>query len=162
MAKIEMRGLDEYTRALSRLELGTREKVIGPAIYEGAKIAADAVQSAISSIPIDSGWGTPEHPQHGINVKQKAALHQSFGISKMRNDSGVYNVKLGFDGYNEIKTKRWPQGQPNAMIARALERGTSWLKPYKFVKQALAGARKKVIAVMRAEVDKGVNETMRK
>lgn len=162
MSKIEMRGLDEYTRALSRLELGAREQVIGPAIYQGAKVAADAIQSAISSIPVDNGWGTPSKPQNGINAKQKAALHQSFGVTKMRSDDGYYNVKLGFDGYNDIKTKRWPKGQPNAMIARALERGTSWLKPYRFIKKAMASARERAIGVMRTEVDKGIYEIMRK
>ena len=162
MAKIEMRGLDEYTRALSRLELGTKEKVIGPAIYAGAKVAADAIQSAISSIPVDNGFGTVDHPQNGINAKQKAALHNSFGIAKMRNDDGFYNVKLGFDGYNDIKTKRWPKGQPNAMIARSVERGTSWLRPYKFIKKAMNSARKQVIGVMQTEVDKGIYEILRK
>ena len=162
MAKIEMRGLDEYTRALARLELGAREQVIGPAIYQGAKVAADAIQSSISTIPIDNGWGTEANPQSGINARQKAALHNSFGITKMRDDDGVYNVKLGFDGYNSIKTKRWPNGQPNAMIARALERGTSWLRPYKFIKKAMAEARKKALAVMQTEVDKGIYEIMRK
>ena len=162
MPNISMKGLDEYTRALSRLELGTKEKVIGPAIYAGARIAADAVQSSISSIPVDNGWGNPDHPNSGINVKQKASLHNSFGISKMRNDDGFYNVKLGFDGYNDIKTRRWPKGQPNQMIARSVERGTSWLKSYKFVKKAMNQVSKKALAVMQAEVDRGIYEIMRK
>lgn len=162
MAKIEMRGLDEYTRALARLELGAREKVIGPAVYQGARVAADAIQASISTIPVDNGRGTEAHPQSGINAKQKAALHNSFGVTKMRSDSGFYNVKLGFDGYNDIKTKRWPNGQPNAMIARALERGTSWLRPYKFIKDAMSRAKNQALGVMRTEVDKGIYEIMRK
>lgn len=162
MPKIEMRGLDEYMQALSRLELGTKEKVIGPAVYQGAKIAADAIQSEITSIPVDNRFGTPSRPNNGINAIQKAALHQSFGITKMRNDKGIYNVKLGFDGYNSIKTRRWPKGQPNAMIARALERGTSWLKSYKFIKKAMSKAKTEALDAMQKAVDKGLAEIMRK
>lgn len=162
MASIEMRGLDEYTRKISELSQAAKDQVIGPAIYEGAAIVAEAVQREISAIPTDTGWGSPERPLHGLQPRQKAALHNSFGISKMRDDDGYRNVKLGFDGYNTIRTKRWPKGQPNAMIARSLERGTSWLKPYKFMKKAVQASKAKAIGVMQTEVDSKIYALMRK
>lgn len=163
MAKIEFKGLDEYTKKLSQLSLDVKDKVIGPAIYEGAAIVTEAVQTAISGIPVDnSGWGTPENPQVGIREIQKAALHYSLGIAKMRDAEGFRNVKVGFDGYNSIKTRRWPKGQPNAMIARALERGTTWLKPYPFMKKAIQASRKKAIGVMQTEIDTRIYAIMRK
>ena len=162
MAKIEMRGLDAYITKLSQLAAQAREGVIGPAIHDAASVVADSIQSEISAIPTDNGYGTPSEPQSGLNAKQKAALHNSFGITKMRNDNGFYNVKLGFDGYNDIKTKRWPNGQPNAMVARAVERGTSWLKATPFVKRAVNASKQQAVGIMQTTIDNKIYEILRK
>ena len=34
----------------------------------------------------------------------------------------MLNVKLGFDGYNGMKTKKYPKGQPNVLLARSIKR----------------------------------------
>lgn len=160
MARIEMKGLDEYTKALSRLEMGVKVKVIGPAVYAGADIVADAIRAGIEALPEDGGIGTPQDPLKGPNELQKDGLLASFGISRMQDRDGVENVKLGFDGYNSIRTRRWPQGQPNAMVARSVERGTSFMLANPFLKKAVALARKAALEVMRKTVDKGVKDAM--
>lgn len=161
MAKIEMKGLNEYTKAISSLEKAAKDKVCGKAIYEGAAVVMQSVQSGISSIPVSNEWGTSSDPTAGINVKQKAALHESVGIAKMRDDNGMLNVKIGFDGYNDIKTKRWPKGQPNQMIARSVERGTSFLKSTPFMKKAVSQSRKAALNMMQFTIDKETSEIMK-
>lgn len=158
MANIQMRGLDEYTRALSRLDLIARDRVCGKAVYEGAGIVADAVKSAILSIPTDEAWGTSSNPTSGPQMRQKQGLYHSLGITKMRNDNGFLNVKIGFSGYNEIKTRRWPQGQPNAMVARSIERGTSFMRANPFVKKAVSGVRQAVLAAMQRSINNSLRE----
>lgn len=49
---------------------------------------------------------------------------------------------MGFDGYNSVKSARWPQGQPNQMVARAVESGTSFMEANPEIKRARARARK--------------------
>lgn len=148
MAKIDFSGLDEYADFLSQVGLELEREIMGEAIYKGASVVFEEINKGISSIPTDETWGTREHPQFGLNRLQKAGLHESLGIARMRNDDGFLNVKIGFDGYNKIKTERWPNGQPNAMVARSIERGTSWLKATPFVKKSIAAVKQRVLGVM--------------
>lgn len=160
MAKIEMKGLNEYTRALSRLEHGLKEQVIGPAIYEAAGIVADEIRAGIVGLPVDGGYASSDDPLRGPNQIQKDALQESFGISPMGEKDGFYNVKIGFAGYNAIRTKRWPQGQPNAMIARSIERGTSFMEKIPFIKRAMTKVRKKAIQKMQLRIDERIHALM--
>ena len=161
MANIQMRGLDEYTRALSRLDLIARDRVCGKAIYAGAKVVADAIKAAISELPEGKGRGTPENPLAGPSRPQKKGLLAGFGITPMREDNGFLNVKAGFAGYNGVKTKRWPNGQPNAMVARSVERGTSFMRPNPFVKKAVAATRRAAIETMKKSVEENIEDQMK-
>ena len=76
----------------------------------------------------------------------------------MRNDNGFYNVKIGFDGYNSVKTKTWPQGQPNMMVARAVESGTSWMQKQPFMRKAEQSSRSQCEKVMSETVDKEIEK----
>lgn len=160
MAKVEMKGLDRYTRAISRLERGVREEVCGAAIYEGADVVADAIREGIEGLPTVSGPPGARSPLIGPSRGQKAALAASFGLTKLRDDGGYLNVKAGFDGYNSIKTRRWPKGQPNAMIARSVERGTSFMAANPFIKKAMARVRKAALAAMKKTVDAKIRGLM--
>lgn len=163
MATITFKKGDEYIAKLEALERDMRYKVIGAAVYEGANVVADAVQSGISSIPTvaPNAWATPTNPNAGITAKQKAGLHNSFGIAKLQDDSGYLHVKLGFDGYNDVKTKRWPSGQPNQMIARSVERGTSLLQATPFMKSSVSKSRKACINTMKETAENEIQKIMK-
>ncbi len=160
MARIDMKGINEYTLAISRLEHGLRDKIVGRAIYDGAAIVADTIKGELQAMPTDKGIGSPEKPLRGPSELQKNALIQSFGITKMRIDHGVYSVKIGFDGYNQIRTTRWPKGQPNAMIARSVEKGTSFMEKNAFVKRSMSICRKRALAAMEATADEQIKKLM--
>lgn len=162
MAKIEWKGMDDLLRDLSQLELHARDAVIAPAIYEGAAIVADEVRQAIEALPTDSGLGSPADPLKGPNRAQKDGLLDSMGITTMRDDDGVHNVKIGFDGYNSIKTKRWPKGQPNAMVARSVIRGTSFMLANNFMASAVRKARARALDRMKVVVDQKIRAIMKK
>ena len=157
MATIQMKGLDEYLVKLSRLEQASKEEICGKAIYEGAGIVADAIRNELDAIPTDESFGTQEHPAQGIKAIQKAGLEYSLGISEMREEDGFLNVKVGFDGYNRVITKKWPNGQPNQMVARAAESGTSWLQKSPFVKTGTQKAQKKTLTAMKESVSKSID-----
>lgn len=163
MAKVEFKKGDEYMKRIESLDRKLRYEVIGSAIYDGAKIVADAVQGGISSIPAvaPNAWATPSNPNPGITAKQKAALHNSFGIAKMQDSDGYLNVKLGFDGYNDVITKRWPSGQPNQMIARSVERGTSLLQATPFMKSSVSKARSACIKAMKEKAEDEIQKIMK-
>ena len=160
MAKLTFRGLEKYELRISRLGKET-ERIAGEAIYEGAGIVADAVKASIQALPVVTGYGTTSNPlPGGVTAVQKAGLIEGFGISTMQNKGGYYNVKLGFDGYNRTKTERYPQGQPNQLVARGVESGTSWKQAHPFVKPAVSKSRKQAEKAMADKLDEEIEKIM--
>lgn len=161
MAKIRFRGLDEYERKLSKLSTGI-SKIAEQAVFQGANVVADEIHKSIEALPIVHGYGTEAHPlPGGVTGTQKAGLLDGFGISKMQNDDGFVNVKLGFNGYNDIKTKSYPAGQPNVLVARGTESGTSWKQKYPFVRPAVSRVTKSAEKVMIYTIEKGIDDAMK-
>lgn len=149
MANIKFSGFMEYETLLRKLEKDS-EAIAKRAVYEGAKVVADAVKVNISGI-------SPEGPsdyEYERREKQKDGLKKSLGIASMRNDNGFINVRVGFDGYNDIKTKKHPNGQPNVMVARIYNSGTSHNRKQPFFKQAISQSKEGCKKAMALEVDK--------
>ena len=161
MAKITFTGMEAYIARLEELEQKS-EDISKLALYEGAKIAADEMRKSIDSIPVQEEWGTKSDPAKGVKSEQKKGLQDGFGISAMRNDGGYVNVHIGFHGYNSVKTKAYPKGQPNAMIARSVESGTSFLRKTPFVSRAVSKTKKlaeaKIKEVFESEIEKIMKE----
>lgn len=149
MAKFTVgKGMDEYLGQLDQLNLAS-EEMIGRAIYPGAKIVTDEIRKNIEELPTnDTGWytGSSDHKISAITKSQKKGLLDGLGIARKRNDNGYINVKVGMDGYNSTKTNKYPQGQPNAMIARSIESGTSFRSKHPFIAPAVRS--KKIAAEM--------------
>lgn len=136
MAKLKFRGLEEYEKQLMKLQSCSKD-CIGKAIYQGAAVIADAVRQNIEALPIDDRIVRPGQMLNGITQEQKEGLLAGFGIARLQDDGGYLNVKLGFDGYNELSTKKYPMGQPNSMIARSVNSGTSFRQRIPFVDNAV-------------------------
>lgn len=162
MAKMQIKGLAAYEKALSQLEMRVKDQVVGAAIYDGAKLLADAIRADMEDIRIDNRGYSTTGKLMGPNTKQVLGLLHSLGISPMRTEDGISDVAVGFDGYNDIKTKRWPKGQPNAMVARSVERGTSFMEAQPIFKRVTARMRKPVQQAMGKSVDKSIEKIMKK
>ena len=148
MAKITFPGLNDYELMISKLSKGV-DDIAGKAIYAGAGIVADAIKENIKDLPIVRGYGTKEnHLPGGVTAPQKAGLIDGLGISPMQNDGGYLNVKIGFDGYNATKTDKYPQGQPNQLVARGVESGTSWKQKKPFIRPAINASKSRAEAEM--------------
>lgn len=161
MAKITFPGLADYELMLSKLEDGS-EEIIGKAVYAGAGIVADAIKSSIQSLPIVRGYGTDSNPlPGGVTSAQKAGLIDGLGISRMQDDAGYLNVKIGFDGYNNTRTEKYPQGQPNQLVARGVESGTSWKQKKPFVRPAVTKSRKQAEDTMAKIIDEEIEKLSR-
>lgn len=159
MAKLEFKGLDVYVQHLSRLDNKT-DQYIGKAIYKGADVVADSIKAAINSIPSDDRVYIQNGVKNGPSSIQKAGLINSFGIASMRKEGSALNVKIGFDGYNKVVTKRWPKGQPNAMVARSVESGTSWMKKNPFVSRGTRTSKALAEATMAKTLDDEIRRIM--
>lgn len=151
-------GLNSYIEYLQKINAVTDE-VIGEAVYEMAKVVADEVRSSIQALPTvsnEANIATYKKGYSRLSDKEKQGLLDGFGISPLQEDSGFVNVKLGFDGYNSVKTKKYPQGQPNALIARVTESGSSYREKTPFMRPAVNASKKQAEAAGRAKFDEKI------
>lgn len=156
MAKFIIQGLNEYTKMLEELgESETVRHMCGATIYSGADVVANEIRKGIESLPASESYtyGSEKKEVSVISEAQKEGLLDSFGISKMSYEGGYYNVKLGFDGYNSQKSKKYPNGQPNQMIARAINSGTSFRRKIPFIDSAVRKSRHKASKAMQKRFD---------
>lgn len=159
MAKwIVGKGLDSYISYLQKIDSVTDE-AIGEAVYEMAKVVADSVRSGIQALPTVSNQANIATYKKGysrLSDEEKQGLLDGFGVSPMQDDGGYINVKLGFDGYNSVKTKKYPKGQPNALIARVTESGSSYREKTPFIRPAVKAARKPAEKAGQAKIDEKI------
>ena len=153
MGTIKVDGLDNVSQMLNRLRDKTAA-IIKMGVHDGAGVLARAISDAIDALPTDSGPLSAEHPiMQGPTKIQKEGLQDGFGISRMRTDEGDFiNVSIGFSGYNEMRTKKYPMGQPNQLIARSVEFGTSYMQKQPFVRRAVSKTKKQAIEAMQKKV----------
>lgn len=157
--KVKMHDLEKYEANLLSLYTLSRT-MIGEAIFDGAGVVADAVKASIETIPVDNRYATGSATLYGINEQQKQGLREGFGIAPMRNDNGYMHVKLGFDGYNSVRTKKYPNGQPNSLIARSVNTGTSFRQRFPFIDNAANKSRSAAEQKMIQKFEDSVNKVM--
>lgn len=153
MAEIKVEGMEEFLNLLIATEKQT-ERIIGRSVYPGAKIVADTCKDYLETFIItESGRHTDS--THYPTPTQLKGLIDSMGVAEMkRKFGGIYDVKLGFDGYNEVKTKKYPKGQPNAMIARSINSGSSYMKRQPFMDMTIRISKEKAEVAIEEQFDK--------
>ena len=163
MATIRFSKLRDYELMLGKIGDASKD-ICGAAIYEGAKIIADEVKNNLDSLNVTTDALAMQKAKKGeptyITQRAKEALIKSFGVTPMSQDKdGIYNVKLGFDGYNDVKTKKRPKGQPNQLIARACESGSSAMIKQPFFREAVQKTKKKAESRMAEVLDEKIKKT---
>lgn len=143
MAKMTIKGMDEYAYKLSKLGKKSVE-ISKKAVRAGADPVADEIRSQLVKNLQGSGYSTGE-------------LLDSLGIAPTTIDyKGNANTKIGFEGYDwksSNPSAKYPYGKPNALKARAMESGTSTQKKKPFIRPALRRAKKKCLEEMGRTID---------
>lgn len=158
---LKNKGLDDFIDLCGRMAGGAKG-MSSVAVYAAANVLADELRAhtqalrTVTEAQSLQNWrtGTPSL----ISVKQKQGLLDSLGVAPHQVSNYVVDTHIGFDGYNEIETKNWPSGQPNPMIARSCESGSSGMIKQPFIRPALTAARKGAIVAARAAVDEKIQE----
>lgn len=176
MAKWKFEGLDDYVLKIEAIDKNS-ESVLGRAVFDGAKLVADACKEGVRNIPVDDAYYDDGRPHEskgeskdnekrtytevvhgtmrkGIRTNERTDLVDSFGITKLRNDDGYFNVKCGFDGKNRY-------GTPNLVIARACESGTSFLPKFGTLAKATRGLKKRCEGVMNERLNQELEKLMK-
>ena len=156
MARFEFTGIDEYLDKLNKV--GDRAKgLCKRALYDGAAVVADAVRAEVQALPTTDRDGSPQLPFE----YEKQGLLEGLGVSKMKEKDGYIYTHIDFDGYNRMRSKKYPGGHPNSMIARAINSGTSKRPKNPFMTRAIHGARAACEAAMKSRMDADINEIMK-
>lgn len=159
MAKFTVgKGVDEYLSKLEHLDKVT-PGMIGMGIYEGAKIVADAIRAETEALPTQEGK-VKEGKRRDPTPEEKQGLLDGLGISKKKVTDGFVNVKIGFHGYNSHTTKKYPNGQPNLMIAASIERGTTFMNKHSFVSKAIKKSRAQAEQAIADKIDELLKKEM--
>lgn len=161
MAKFEFKGINEYADRIRKLT-DKSEGMIKRAVYDGAAVVMQSTIAEISALPtVKNQYRTSRLPMSGITETQKQGLLQGVGLAKMQNDGGFINTKLGFDGYNGVRNGKYPNGQPNALIANAVNSGSSVRVKNPFINRAVNAAKAKAEAAMAARFDADTQNIMK-
>lgn len=155
------KGGEDYLLKLTRLAERSDE-TMRRMVYAGADVMTDAIRAKISRLPeIPRGeYGTRDQMLTGITPEQKEGLLDGLGITPIRHENDGFNAKVGFEGYNKTRTHQYPKGQPNALIARSLESGTSFRQKQPFVSEAVRESRKQTVNAMQSVFDEDTKNIM--
>ena len=146
-------GMDDYVAYLERYGNGATG-MSKRALYDGVAVVGESIREAIEALPY--------HPTKGVSHAQKEGLLQGLGYSFMKRKKGSWFLKIGFDGYNSVHTKAHPNGQPNAMIAAAVNSGTSRRKRTNFLNKAVNKAKPEALEAMRKRFEEDIKNMNRK
>lgn len=164
MASLKFDGLEDFIN-LCIFTDKQLDKVIGRTIYPGGRVMSSAIQASMQTIKTDDSYWKNAR-KYGRKIKpssrQLKALIESYGIAKIRKNKFGYNVKCGFDGYNDIVSERWPNGQPNAMIARSINKGTSFMEAQPFMDTAVSSAEGATVEAMKNQFDHEIEKIWNK
>jgi len=159
MASFAFKGTAEYALKLAKL---ADDEMYKKAIFAAADIVADKIKSNMDALPTDKFRHLGDGEQFsGVPAEQKRDLQDSFGIAPIaRDNNGDWNTKLGFDGYGSIPTRKYPQGVPNQLLARAVESGSSVRRKTPFVRPAVTAAKKAAYEAMGQVVDAEIEKKL--
>lgn len=143
MANLKIEGIDSLLAYTAKLQKGA-DAIIKESMYEGVKIVADEARKSVEELHTEKGGTVPKY----ISPIQKDGLRKGLGVSTYRKEDGQWVAVIGFAGYNGMKTKKYPQGQPNALIARSVESGTSYQKKEPFMRKALNRSKARAMAAV--------------
>lgn len=157
MAKLEIKGFEELEMQLSKLmDLEISKRVV----KAGAQPLADNIRSGLQRLPNDKFRYLKKNEMFdGVPKQQKQDLLDSLGITPPDvNYDGNTNIKVGFDGYGSYKTKKYPKGLPNQLLARSIESGSSVRKKRPFMRKATNASKNNVYEEMQKQYDKEIKD----
>lgn len=163
MASIKLEGLEQYQKELEALDRSITG-LLKRGVYDGAAVVANAVRASISALPAVSDKAAMMAYRSGekgtLSESQKAGLLSGLNLSEMKESGSVVDTKLSFGGYNSVRTKKFPKGQPNIMVAASVESGTSATRKQPFMRNAVNKAKARARAAMEATVTSDIEKIM--
>ena len=173
---IKTEGMDELIQKLEKA--GDRALGVGArALYKGAGVVADAISSGARSIATEPFRYAHEGMKRKPSPDEKAILNAAgaAGIAKFDKNGLSVNTAVGYNrsGYaqvnwnhmsNKARTKYKIKGggnaKPVAVIANAINSGTSFMEKQPFIRKALTKSKGAAQGVMEATIEQLVDQIL--
>lgn len=145
MSGVSTKGLTETMKMLEKLE-GDTDKIIDKALEEGIGIVTDEMRREISSLKTATKESHPsKNKQRYPSKKDVKGLADSLGYTPIKMNGSKFDIKAGFDGYNNVITKKYPRGHANQMIANSINKGTSFMVAQPFINRTKKKAQQQAV-----------------
>lgn len=158
--KFRFKGLDKYLQKLENISnLATVEASVKKAVEDGSRVVDEYTVREIEKIPTDDSYSnrnridTLRRKRNGLRTVQKNFLLKEFGTSPVENKRWFINDKTGVaKGTLSLGSSYLPA----VVLARRLERGTSYMDKNPVFSRASRKARKPCLK----EIERSLNESI--
>ena len=147
---MEVTGLNELVAAMQKLP-DKGADVAALALYEGAKVVADSISSAVHGIATEEFHYTKFGTRLPSPEEKAILLGARKGVAKFKKTTANVNTSVGMQnsGYGTLKGKTKPIPQ----IANAINSGTSFMPKQPFVRKAARAGTTKAINAMKDVIE---------
>lgn len=160
MAEVKIEGINELL-LFCQIADSKAKRHIGRAIYPAARYVMGIVVEEMNAIQTDDVLFKFRSYRYGPTSKQKKYIILNAGIAKLKMKDNSMDVKIGFDGYIPIKStnpKNKKGLQPVALIARSVNKGTSFMRAQPFMDKAINRAQNMAVEIMDNELNKEIQK----
>ena len=150
---MQVEGLDKLGEMLNKM--GEKaEAAASMGLYEGAGIMAEEMNRAAGSIKTSEFHYAvfPPAVQRDPTPEEKAVvLSAGAGIARFRKNGSEVDTSVGYSraGYAELNGKQ----VPIALIANAINSGTSFMKKQPFIRKAASGGSQRASKAIAAKIE---------
>lgn len=156
IASVSTKGITETLKMLESIEANT-DHIIEEALKEGGGVVCDVCRQEISSLRTSDQYEGGDGKRFARQADIKGLL-DSLGYSPVQLNGTIFDIKCGWGGYNSHKTKKYPQGHANKMIANAINAGTSFQIAQPFIARTARKAKAEAIQKIEETFDKEIQK----
>ena len=145
-AKVD--GMDEISEMLTALE-EEAPKAAAAGLYDGAGVMAKEIEKGVNGIKTAPFKYASRGVMRAPSPEEQEALRGAIGVAKFDKNGTEVNTSVGFGnaGYADVAGKQ----RPVALIANAINSGTSFMQKQPFFRRsASAGAKAAETAIIKA------------
>lgn len=154
MSGISTKGLTETLKMLEKIE-GNTDSILEDALKEGIGVVTDEMRAEIQQLK-----SSDQRKKGELRLPSKKdikGLLDSLGYTPVKDDGAKFNVKAGFDGYNDVVTDKYPRGHSNQMIANSINKGTSFMQAQPFINRTKKASQANAIDAIQKKLDKEID-----
>ena len=163
MGRMTVTGLDDFSARIGKLGSASAG-MIRQSMYDGAAQMKAAYEAEILALP-----AAEHHPlkegelMTGITDTNRQDLLNGLYVRKFATEGGQHYTVIGFNGYGspETATKRYPNGLPNALLARSINSGSSVRRKNRFAARAKTRSQEAAKAAMAETFSRLTDEIMK-